>query len=105
MRCARPKLIRQFINVFISVRCLLDLILILATNLETTGQKKGEESNDSSPQHLKRGDAYCRIVVSVQFGDVYSGTPVALNRITPDGSEQKPRCPVVPVVIGVAVTT
>jgi hypothetical protein len=49
MRCARPKLIRQFINVFISVRCLLDLILILATNLERTGQKKGEESNDSSP--------------------------------------------------------
>jgi hypothetical protein len=68
-------------------------------------KKKGGGIERLLPQHLQRCDAYCRIVVSVQFGDVYSGVPVALNRITPEGSEQKARCPVVPVVIGVAVTT
>jgi hypothetical protein len=50
-------------------------------------------------------DAYCKIVVSVQLGEVKSGVPLELNRITPDASEQNARCPVVPVVIGVAVTT
>ena len=50
-------------------------------------------------------DLYCKIVVSVQFGDVDAAVPPALNRITPDGSPQKARCPVVPAVIGVATTT
>jgi hypothetical protein len=44
------------------------------------------------------------MVVSVQFGEVCCGVPAELNRITPEPSEQKPRWPVVPVVIGVAVT-
>ena len=48
---------------------------------------------------------YCKIVVSVQFGGAVVAVPVALKRITPEASEQKPRCPVVPMVIGVAVTT
>lgn len=48
--------------------------------------------------------AYCRMVVSVQFGEVCCGVPAELNRITPEPSEQNPRWPVVPVVIGVAVT-
>jgi hypothetical protein len=47
---------------------------------------------------------YCKIVVSVQLGDVFVAVPLALKRMTPDGSPQKQRCPVVPIVIGVATT-
>jgi hypothetical protein len=42
--------------------------------------------------------------VSVQLDGVRVAVPPALNRITPDASEQNARWPVVPVVIGVAVT-
>lgn len=52
------------------------------------------------PDHI----AYCRIVVSVQLDGVCVAVPLALNRITPDASEQNARWPVVPVVTGVAVT-
>jgi hypothetical protein len=45
------------------------------------------------------------MVVSVQFGVVAIAAPEALNRITPEASEQNPRWPVVPIVTGAARTT
>lgn len=44
-------------------------------------------------------------MADAQYGVVYVGEPDELNRMTPDASEQKARCPVVPTVTGVAVAT
>ena len=52
-------------------------------------REKLEEESDSSPSSAMH--AYCRIVVSVQLEVVRVAVPPALNRITPEASEQNAR--------------
>ena len=69
-------------------------------------EERGEESR-ILPLATGISLAYCkglRVTGHSAFTAV-AFAPVESNRITPEASEQKLRCPVVPVVTGLAVTT
>src|SRR5579863_2458435 len=69
-----------------------------------TEELPGEDINDPPLPRIRTN--YCRgLSVARQFGETGATAPVGLNVITPEASEQNARCPVVPTVCGVAVTT
>ena len=64
----------------------------------------GEDTN-GPPLPRIRKSYWSGLSVVRQFGGAGATAPVGLKKITPEASEQNARCPVVPSVIGVAVTT